>query len=372
MLGTRLVCVGMVAASLVGGCGGKKAKTPHKPKAKVVEPPTVKEETEADRAAKRLEAAHAIIPDGSKCLPPALKESGAPHLELGVVTDAAMVCAIDTDPTRLLGPVGCFRVNLGTNELSYEAPQPLPGIGFAVHVDDKCARGYCLPAAPAAKTAHIVWSPDTSKVAVLADETIHVFEAAAKAHTADFSIRGDKGVTGEPASLHWVGDVLFVENADGNVFAFKADGTAIGGLEVLGGKAGQLLSTKGGSFSVLDNKARIAIAEKGWSTLTSYEVDSGKRTKVVRKLAKAPCKPEELDGYFKDPTSLADGKCKDYATKTFAYLVGANGIAGSKNLLVVLRDGRLGELGVIDPKTLVEQPKIIKLSWCGASAAPSE
>jgi hypothetical protein len=239
-------------------------------------------------------------------------------------------------------------------------------------MDDRCARGFCLPAnatVPGDKMAHIVWSPDGSKVGVLAGDQVHLFDANSKAHTAEFSIRGDKGVTGDPASIRWVNDALFVEGADsGSVWVFKQDGAPVGGIEVLGGKAGQMVSTKGGSISILD-KNRVAIAEQGWSALTIYEVDSGKRTKVNKKLPKAPCKQEEMDAYWKDPGSLADGKCKEHMVKTFGYFIGANGIAGSKNLLIVLRDSRLGELGVIDPKTLAEQKKIIKLPWCGEAAA---
>jgi hypothetical protein len=49
--------------------------------------------------------------------------------------------------------------------------------------------------------------------------------------------------------------------------------------------------------------------------------------------------------------------------KSYAHLIGADAVAGSKNLLVLLRGPRLGELAVIDAKTLAER-KTIKMPWC--------
>ena len=368
MVRTRWIAGLLVASSLVA-CGKKpEPKEPDDEEEPAKPEPQVKPETEADREAKRLAAAQAIVPDGSACLPPALKEAGAPRIELGEVGGTAGICAIDQDASRLLGPVACWKVNVGTNELTYVAPAPLPGIGFQVKTDAKCARGYCLPeSAPAAATAHIVWSPDGGKVAVAAGDQIHLFDTSNKSHLIEFPIRGDKGVTGEVTGLYWVGDSVFVSGSEtGGVWVFKADGAPVGGIEVLGGKPGQLLSLKhGGSFSIL-NKNQVAIAEQGWTTFTTYDVDSGKRTKSQRKLAKSPCKADETTAYWNDPSGAPDGKCKDYMTKTFGYWAGANGILGSKNLVIVLRNERLGELGVVDPKTLIEQKKVIKMAWCGA------
>ncbi|MBA3539423.1 MAG: hypothetical protein H0T79_07315 [Deltaproteobacteria bacterium] len=370
-----LVISGLVTVAF--GCGGgkpkKAVKTPA-PKPDTGET-AAKPETETDRESNRLTAAQAIIPAGSSCLPTSLKEPGAPRLELAAVETTPMLCAFDTDSSRLLGPVGCFKLDLGTGGLAYEAPRPLPGIGFAVKLDDNCARGFCLPKTaklPADKRAHLTWSTDSKRVAALVGEEVHVFEADSKAHQSTFSIRGDKGVPGDAVSVHWVGDALFVEGAEGaGVWVYKPDGTAVGPIEVLGGKAGTLVSTKGGSLSVLD-KNRVGITEQGFTTMTTYEVDTGKRGRVSRKVPKAPCKPEELDAFWKDAEAVGAGKCKEHLTKTFGYFVGATAIAGSKNLLVLLRGARLGELGVVDPKTLLEQKKVFKLAWCGAEggAAP--
>jgi hypothetical protein len=46
-------------------------------------------------------------------------------------------------------------------------------------------------------------------------------------------------------------------------------------------------------------------------------------------------------------------------------------MAGKKNLLVVLRDARVGELAVMDAKTLVES-RTIKLTWCESGEAVEE
>jgi hypothetical protein len=101
---------GLFLLSVLVACGGgdKKPK-PEKPEKPVeVKPPR---ETAASREAKRKAAALAIVPEGSNCLPPALKEPGAPQLELVGIGADAVLCAVDTDPTRLLGDVGCWKVS---------------------------------------------------------------------------------------------------------------------------------------------------------------------------------------------------------------------------------------------------------------------
>jgi len=103
------------------------------------------------------------------------------------------------------------------------------------------------------------------------------------------------------------------------------------------------------------------------STLTIYEIDTGKRTKLVRKIPASACKKEELDAMWHDTSAGAPAKCKEFFFKNYAHLIGADAVAGTKNLLVLLRGPRLGELAVIDAKTLAER-KVIKLPWCDASS----
>jgi len=43
--------------------------------------------------------------------------------------------------------------------------------------------------------------------------------------------------------------------------------------------------------------------------------------------------------------------------------MGATAVAGAKNFLVLFRGDRLGELGVLDAKSLAEK-KAIKMPWC--------
>jgi hypothetical protein len=332
-------------------------------------------ETEEDREKKRHTEAITIIPDGSSCLPADLRKPNAPRLELAAIGSDAVVCAIDEDRTRLLGPVGCWNIDVKTGGLTYQAAAPLPGRGLAVMFDDRCARGYCLPKdakVPTDPVALMAWSLDGSKVAVLSGDNVHIFDASSKAHESSFSIRGDKGVTNEPTAIHWNGDALFVEAGDGTtspVWVFKPDGTAVGPIEALGTKDRALLSTRNGSFVLLD-KTRVAISEQGFSALTVYEIDTGKRSKLVRKIPAGPCRKDELDAIWRDP-SLESPRCKDFVAKNFAHLVGADAVAGTKNLLVLLRGPRLGELAVIDAKTLAER-KTIKMPWCDAGGGGSE
>lgn len=357
----------VVVGSLLGGCHSKKPvpKEAPPPVTKPTPPPPPPE-TEADREAKRASAAHAIIPEGATCLPAAFKDH-APRLELAAVEGAAEVCAIDDDRDRLLGPIGCFKIDLASSALSYVAPHPIPGVGFPIKLDGRCARGYCIAGTGALPSAgHIAWSTDGKSVAVLAGDEVRTFAADTKSLTGEFTIRGDKAAVGEPHGLYFVGDAVFVLAGDAkgpNVFVFKTDGTPVGPIEELGGKPGTAIALKGGALSVLD-KTRVGLNEQGLTTLTTYEVDSGKRSKAVRKVGKAPCKPEDQEAYWKDPASVADAKCKGELDKQVGAFVGASGIAGSKNLLFVLHGARTGELGVVDPKTLGEQKKIIKLAFC--------
>lgn len=358
-------------ATLAACGGGQKAAEPESPSVSDLQKPLPPTETEADREKRRHTEALAIVPDGSACLPEVLKNPTAPRLELAAVGQDAVVCAIDQDRTRLLGPVACWAVDVRTGGLTYQAAAPLPGRGMSVMIDDRCARGYCLPKdaqLPSDSVALIAWSLDLTKVAVLAGENVHIFNAESKEHESAFAVRGDKGVTTEPTAIHWNGDSLFVETSDATaspVFVFKADGTPVGPIESLGTKDKAPVSTKNGSFMLLD-KGRVAVSEQGFSTVTIYESDSGKRSKLVRKLPANPCKKDEAEAAWRDGGASASPKCKDYVQKNFAHLVGADAVAGSKNLLVLLRGPRLGELAVIDAKTLAER-KAIKMPWCDAA-----
>jgi hypothetical protein len=373
-----LVAHGLALAALGAiACGGssKPPVTPEPEPEVEATPPVPPPETEEDREKKRHDAATAIIPEGSTCLPAEVKNPTALRLELAAVGSEAWVCAIDRDKTRLLGPIGCWSVEVTgakAGALTYHPPDPLPGRGFTVMFDDRCARGYCLPKdakVPTDTVAHLARNLDGSKVAVLSADTVHIFDEASRAHEASFSIRGEKGVTSEPTAMHWNGNAIFVEAGDANtsgVWVFRTDGapvgTPVGALEALGGRDKTHLSTRNGSFVLLDRE-RVGISELGFSTLTTYEIDSGKRTKLVRKVPPTQCKKDELEAQWQDPPAGGSAKCKDFVSKNYAHLVGADAVAGTKNLLVLLRGPRLGELAVIDAKTLAER-KAIQMPWC--------
>jgi len=366
-------------------CGGGNKK-PANPKpdsdaeAQSAPPPA---DSEEDREKKRHTEATALIPEGSSCLPASLRNPTAPRLELAAIGTEAVVCAVDQDRTRLLGPIACWAIAVGgpkPGAMTYQTPAPLPGRSMSVMFDDRCARGFCLPKdakVPTDPIALMAWNLEGSKVAVLAGDTVHLFDAATKAHTSSFAIRGDKGVTSEPTGIHWNGDAIFIEASDGTnspVFVFRPDGSVVGPIEALGaGKEKTLLSTRNGSFLLLD-RSRVAISEQGLSTLTVYETETGKRSKLVRKIPPGPCKKEELDAMWHDPTTNLAPKCKEFVSKNYAHLIGADAVAGTKNLLVLLRGPRLGELAVIDAKTLAEH-KSIKMPWCddagGGAATPA-
>ena len=366
-----LACVLFVAA-----CGGGGKKDASKPASKTdLKKPAAPPETEADRERKRHAAALKLVPEGSTCLPLALKDEGAPRLELAAIGADLIVCAYDIDKARLLGPVACWKVDVvGNGALTYQDPMPLPGRGIDVALDDHCARGYCLPkdAKPGtSKVAHMAWNLDGTKVVVLVGDDVHLFDGQTKEHVASFSVRGDKGVTNDPIEVHFGGDAIFVEGADQGpysaVWGFKLDGTQIGPIVGIGGD--KPLSTHRGSFSLLD-KTHVAVAERGFETVTTYEIDTGKRAKAVRKLGKAVCKPDELDAFWHDGDKVTD-KCKDSVMKMSGYLIGATAVMGTKSMIVLFRNDRLGELGVLDPKSLAEK-KSVKMPWCDKSADKSD
>lgn len=358
------------ASVTLAGCGGAKPTKKPVVKAAKVKAPKPKKETEEDREAKRLALAHELVPDGSTCLPATLKGEEAPELQLAAIGPDAVVCAVDTTSSQLLGPVGCWTVNVADSTLAYRSPAPMPGRGYSVTLNDGCARGFCLPGKPKLDTAHMVWSSDGGKVAVLAGDEVHLFATDGKAHESTFTIRGDKGVTNEPFAIHWLGETIFVEGKDAGpfsaVWAYKTDGTIIGPIEAIGGKTPTPVSTHGGSFLLLD-KTHVGVAEKGYSTVTIYDAGTGQRSKLVRKVATPACKAAELEGWWQTGADVS-AKCKPQVDKAFGHLIGATAVMGKTSVVTLLRGPRLGEIGVLDAKTLVEK-KVIKLPWCADAAA---
>src|SRR5690606_22188993 len=120
----------------------------------------------------------------------------------------------------------------------------------------------------------------------------------------------------------------------------------------LGGREEKPISTYKGSVSILDDN-RIGVSERGMSTLTTYQVANGARAKLVRKVGKPKCKAAEVEAFWIDGDKVSD-KCKESMSKLSGHLIGATAVAGAKNFLVMLRGERLGDLAVLDAKTLAE------------------
>jgi hypothetical protein len=356
--------------------GGKKSSTTPIDKTNTTAKEAAPPETEADREKKRHDLSVAIVPEGSTCLPVALKDDNAPRLEFAAIGKDLVVCANDTDRTRLLGPVGCWKVAVDTGALTYQDPTPLPGVNIDVQLDDRCARTLCLPNDAKLgddKLAHMSWNSDGTKVAVLVGDDVHLFDGSTKAHESTFSVKGDKGVSNDPVAVHFVGDAIFVEGEDKGgsfraVWQFKPDGTAVGPLVGIGVKDGKPLSIYHGSFSMLDGD-HVGLADHGLETMTSFEVSTGKRIKAVRKLGKTACKPDEVETFWKDGDKVSD-KCRGSMASLYSPYISATGVMGRKSLVLMYRDDRLGELGLLDPKTLAEK-SVLKMAWCDKAEKPS-
>lgn len=363
-------------AAACGGGGSHTATAPDHTSAPTDSArPSSEPASEAAHDAKRDAGVLTIVPPGSNCLPTKLKEDSSLQLELASVGKDPILCAVDTDATRLAGSVGCWKVDLpkmGANSvpLVYRPAAPLPNHNVDAALVDRCARGFCLPEDAKlgdASVAHLSWNNDASKVAVLVGDDLHLFEASTKAHRSSFSIRGDKGVPSEAVAVavYLVGSTAFVVGAEKGVrtgvWGFRSNGNQLGAINALGGKAKTPVSPNRGAFSVLD-PGHVAIADHGMETLTTYEVETGKRTKSVRKLPKSPCKADESEAFWRE--AKVGKKCKAALESDFGVFIGATAIMGSTNLLVALQGERLGELAVIDPKSLAEHRKPLKMPWC--------
>lgn len=249
--------------------------------------------------------------------------------------------------------------------------------------DERCTQSYCLPEGTYIRAdatskpdphphpvfpnreALIAENLDINKVAVLAGDVVHIYDAASRAHESSFSIRGDNGVTSRPIAVYWSGDAIFIEASNGTtspVWVFKTDGTPMGPIKAADGAGNAVLSTYNGSFVLLD-RSRVAISERGFSSLTIYEIATGKRTKVVRKVPPSPCTRKETDAFWSASAEAMSQRCENFMKKNYAPLVGADAVAWKEGLLVLLRKPRLGELAVLDPNTLVER-RTIAMPWC--------
>lgn len=376
----------VVGASLVacgGGSGKKTTKTPvvkKDSKGKPAKDPKKKKKpvTEEDRAKKREEQASKLIASDSTCLPTDLKNPDAKMaFELGAVGGLAIVCAMDRDPERALGAVGCWDVDLTAGTIKFRDRSGIPGRGYQAAIQGGCVRGYCLPKDQEVATdqpALISWSLDGAQVAVAAGDQVHLYDAASKELAKSVPLRdpahGDKAMPGVPKALWFLGDNLFLhggEEGATTIWSYKTDGTANGQLMGLG-KGNEPVSMHHGSFFLLD-KDRVAASERGLSTLTIFEVGTGKRSKLVRKISNGPCRSNQVDAYFSTEAPAAlPAKCVSHLKKTFADFDGTTMVAGSKNFLAALTSDRVGELAVIDTKNLSEK-RAIKLPWCEAATA---
>ena len=126
----------------------------------------------------------------------------------------------------------------------------------------------------------------------------HLRRGVARRTSRSFTIRGDKGVTNDPTAIHWVGDAIFVEGADRartrGLGVQGRDGTPVGPIERARrqGRASRCRRTSGSFVDPRQERASRSPSRASRRS-TIYEVDTGKRAKLVRKLpTKPPCKAD--------------------------------------------------------------------------------
>ncbi len=368
LMSLHALLAGAAAIALVSGCGGSAKKTTGKPKTKIANKKSTKGKTEADYVKERMKAIHAIVPEGSTCLP----EEKLTY-QLTLAGEEIILCGNDADRERALGQIACWSVDKASHALTYKGETALPGRSTLVKTEAGCARGYCPPTKLPAGPAHIAWSSDSSKVAVVVGTTASLFEADSKKHLSDINLadeaQAEKAVKGNITDFAFVGDTLFVVGAESaavaNVWMFKADGTAQGTVGSPNPKEKAPISVHAGSLVVLDSD-HVGLSEAGLSALYSVEVSTGKRSKIVRKLPKFACSSKELAAYWSMDGSAVPDKCKTSLDAAVGGFIGSDLIAGKKAMLGTLQGKP--ELVVLDLKNLAEKTTI-KLAVCGAEGA---
>ncbi len=368
------VLAGVAAATLVASCGGSSKKTSSKPKTKIAIKKPSKGKTQADYARAHSNAIHAIVPEGSSCLP-----EEKLNLQVALAGEEVVLCGNDTDAERALGQIACWTIDKATGGLTYKAPAPLPGRAIMVKTEAGCALGYCPPAKLPAGTAHVALSTNGAAAVVVTGTTANIFDAESKKHKFEFDLAdaelAGNAIRGNVVDLVFVGDTLFVAAGESpsltNVWMFKEDGKGVGPVGSPNPKEKDPVSVHAGSLSVLDAD-HVGLSEAGMSALYSVEVATGKRAKLVRKLPKFSCSAKELAAYWSMDGSEIAAKCKSSIDPAMGPFIGADFIAGKKAMLGSLRGGRRGELVVLDLKTLAEKTTI-KLKVCSeAGDAPAD
>ena len=118
-----------------------------------------------------------------------------------------------------------------------------------------------------------------------------------------------------PTAIHWVGDAMFVEGTDGTTSArLGVQARRHAGRPDRGARRQGPASRSRPQRLVLasSTRTRVAIAEQGFSTLTIYEVDTGKRAQARPQDAEAgpPARPTSSTRSGRSGDKVTD-KCKE-------------------------------------------------------------
>jgi hypothetical protein len=200
--------------------------------------------------------------------------------------------------------------------------------------------------------------PDGKRAAVLAGESVTIFDIASKKATLTFPLRkkgdgtvSDNEITNSPMNLWLAGETAFIYGSDAGpaaaLFPYSLKGNAIGPA---------YWSVYLGGVAIDDDK--LVLNEEALTKLTILDGVAKKGKTVVRKVPKGPCTYDDPE--LEIPADYRPGtdKCKDYLFKHWLPYTGAQIVSDGKGYL-----GLQGtELFALDGK--LAETRRVKLQQC--------
>jgi len=302
-----------------------------------------------------LSAAAGVADAAPACLPALATRPGS-ELTLGSIAGVPLACV-----ARGAKVLGCWDIDPRSGTLTARAVSAPPGRSIEAAPDAKgCVDGYCLPATGTAPERVLMATSTDGRHAVIGgwgSGAVAVFDTRTKKllRSFDYSGKTDDTIIGNSVvGLLYIGNMLYVRGSDAGpyeaVFAIKDDGTRLG--QLTDGKEA-LFSIDEGSASALDAE-RLALTDAFFQQLVIISAKDNSRTVIKRPFVLGPCSEDDLD-----VTEPPKKSCEKHFAKTFAPYSGAELVAlPGGDLLLALSGKAVGQLALLDSKTLVEKRRL--------------